>query len=128
RHHDGQRGQSLDGATGGGKTVLAHRKPQCHPGKNADRRRSHHARLHPIAQTVYTRRETMFDFLSDETEQTTTRFVTFITPALNRFDLAITTTDRFYGKKLVTDLQRNITGVIGPDDLREEGVLASVFR
>lgn len=70
----------------------------------------------------------MFDFLSDETEQTTTRFVTFITPALNRFDLAITTTDRFYGKKLVTDLQRNITGVIGPDDLREEGVLASVFR
>jgi len=68
-----------------------------------------------------------FDFLSDETEQTTTRFVTFITPSMSRFDLAVTTTERFFGKKLVTDLQRGITAVIGPDDIWEEGVLESVF-
>ena len=69
-----------------------------------------------------------FDYLSDSTEQTTTRFVVFITPLLNRFDLAITTTSRYYGKKLVTDLQRGITAIIGPDDLEEEGYLQSVFR
>lgn len=69
-----------------------------------------------------------YDFLSDSTEQTTTRFVTFITPSLNRFDLAIMTTNRFYGKKLVTDMQSGRSAVLGPDDLEEEGVLESVFR
>lgn len=69
-----------------------------------------------------------FDFLSDMTEQTTTRFMTFITPNLNRFDLAITTTDRFYGKKMVTNLQSNVTAIIGPDDLEEEGYLEFVFK
>ncbi|WP_274363453.1 DUF3055 domain-containing protein [Paenibacillus thermotolerans] len=69
-----------------------------------------------------------FDFLSDSTEQTTTRFVTFISPNVHRFDLAITTTNRFYGKKLVTDMQKGITAVIGPDDLEEEGYLEHVFR
>ena len=68
------------------------------------------------------------DFLSDVTEETSTRFVTFITEKLNRFDLAVTTTNRFYGKKLVTDLQKGITAVIGPDDLEEEGYLEHVFR
>lgn len=69
-----------------------------------------------------------YDFLSDSTEQTSTRFVTFITPSLNRFDLAILTTNRFYGKKLVTDMQSGRSAVLGPDDLEEEGVLESVFR
>lgn len=69
-----------------------------------------------------------FDFLSDSTEQTATRFVTFITPGLKRFDLAILTTNRFYGKKLVTDLQSGRSAILGPDDLEEEGVLESVFR
>jgi hypothetical protein len=69
-----------------------------------------------------------FDFLSDSTEQTSTRFVTFISPKLHRFDLAITTTGRFYGKKLVIDLQSGRSGVLGPDDLEEEGVLEHVFR
>jgi hypothetical protein len=35
---------------------------------------------------------TEFDFLSDSTEQTTTRYVTLISPSLNRFDLAVMTT------------------------------------
>ncbi|MGG1312570.1 MULTISPECIES: DUF3055 domain-containing protein [Cohnella] len=69
-----------------------------------------------------------FDFMSDSTEQTTTRFVTFITPKLHRFDLAITTTNRFYGKKLVIDMQSGRSAVLGTDDLEEEGVLESVFR
>jgi len=69
-----------------------------------------------------------FDFLSDSTEQTQTRFVTFISPNFHRFDLAILTTNRFYGKKLVTDMQSGRSGVLGPDDLEEEGVLENVFR
>jgi len=69
-----------------------------------------------------------FDFLSDSSEQTQTRFVTFITPNLHRFDLAILSTNRFYGKKLVTDMQSGRSGVLGPDDLEEEGVLENVFR
>ncbi|WP_256760824.1 DUF3055 domain-containing protein [Cohnella sp. WQ 127256] len=69
-----------------------------------------------------------FDFLSDTTEQTTTRYVTFITPSLKRFDLAILSTNHFYGKKLVTDMMFGNSAVLGPDDLEEEGVLERVFR
>lgn len=69
-----------------------------------------------------------YDFLSDSTEQTSTRFVTFVTPGLHRFDLAILTTNRFYGKKLVTDMQSGRSGILGPDDLEEEGVLENTFR
>ena len=69
-----------------------------------------------------------FDFLSDSTEQTSTRFVTFISPNFHRFDLAILSTNRFYGKKLVSDMQSGRSGVLGPDDLEEEGVLENIFR
>lgn len=69
-----------------------------------------------------------FDFMSDTTEQTETRFVTFITPSLKRFDLAVTSTNRFYGKKLITDLQSGKTAVIGPDDLEEEGYLEHTYK
>ncbi|NIK76072.1 hypothetical protein FHS15_001179 [Paenibacillus castaneae] len=69
-----------------------------------------------------------FDFMSDTTEQTVTRFVTFITPGMKRFDLAVTSTNRFYGKKLITDLQSGKTAVIGPDDLEEEGYLEHTFK
>ncbi|WP_410769866.1 DUF3055 domain-containing protein [Fontibacillus sp. BL9] len=67
------------------------------------------------------------DFLSDSTESTSTRFVTFIGNSLKRFDLAVTTTNRFYGKKLVTDLQNGKTAILGTDDLEEEGYLEHVF-
>ncbi|MGM0880075.1 MAG: DUF3055 domain-containing protein [Bacillota bacterium] len=69
-----------------------------------------------------------FDFMSDTTEQTSTRFVTFIGPSLKRFDLAVTSTSRFYGKKLVTDLQSGKTAIIGPDDLEEEGYLEYTYK
>ncbi|QAY68434.1 DUF3055 domain-containing protein [Paenibacillus protaetiae] len=69
-----------------------------------------------------------YDFMSDSTEETSTRFTTFITPGLKRFDLAITSTERFYGKKLVTDLQSGKTAIIGPDDLEQEGYLEHTFK
>jgi len=69
-----------------------------------------------------------FEFLEDSTEQTATRFVCFIGPSYRRFDLAITSTNRFYGKKLVTDLQTGTTAIIGPDDLEEEGYLQHVYK
>jgi uncharacterized SAM-dependent methyltransferase len=71
---------------------------------------------------------TEFDFLSDTTEETSTRFICFIGESLKRFDLAVTTTKQFYGKKLVTDLQAGKTAIIGPDDLEEEGYLEHVFK
>ncbi|MFD2613687.1 DUF3055 domain-containing protein [Paenibacillus gansuensis] len=69
-----------------------------------------------------------FDFLSDSTEQTSTRYVCFIGESMHRFDLAITTTNRFYGKKLVTDLQSGRTAILGPDDLDEEGYLEYFYK
>ena len=69
-----------------------------------------------------------YDFLSDSTEQTSTRFITFITPGMKRFDLAIMTTNRFYGKKLVTDMQSGKTAILGQDDLEEEGYLQHVYQ
>lgn len=68
------------------------------------------------------------DILSDHTESTTSRFITFIGNSMRRFDLAITTTTRFYGKKLVTDLQSGITAILGTDDLEEEGYLEKCYR
>lgn len=69
-----------------------------------------------------------FDFLYDHQEETTTRFVCFVGHALHRFDLAIMTTTRYFGKKLVIDLQSGRSAVIGPDDLAEEGYLEHVFK
>lgn len=69
-----------------------------------------------------------YDFLSDSTEQTMTRYVTFISPSVHRFDLAIVTTERFYGKKLVIDLQSGRSATLSQEDLEEDGVLENVFR
>lgn len=69
-----------------------------------------------------------FDMLSDSTEATTTRFVTFIGESYKRFDLAIMTTNRFYGKKLITDLQSGISAIIGEEDIEEEGYLEHTFK
>lgn len=69
-----------------------------------------------------------FDFLYDHTEETKTRFVCFISPSMQRFDLAITTTTRFYGKMLITDIQGGRTAIIGPDDLNEPGYLEHIYK
>lgn len=69
-----------------------------------------------------------FDFLYDHTEETKTRFVCLVGQSLTRFDLAITSTNRFYGKKLITDIQSGKTAIIGPDDLEIEGYLAHAYN
>ncbi len=66
-------------------------------------------------------------FLYDEPEDTNTRFVSFMGEA-TRFDLAITTTNRFYGKKIVINIQNGRSAIIGHDDLEEEGYLEFAFN
>jgi hypothetical protein len=68
------------------------------------------------------------DFLYDTTEDTTTRFVSFIGHSMKRFDLAITSSNRFYGKKLVTDIQMGKTAILGPDDISAEGYIEHIFK
>jgi hypothetical protein len=69
-----------------------------------------------------------FDYLYDTTEQTSTRFVCFLGESMRRFDLAIMTTNRYYGKKIVIDLQSGRSAIIGPDDLEEEGYLEYAYK
>lgn len=66
-------------------------------------------------------------FLYDETEETNARFVGFIGDT-KRFDLAIVTSDRFFGKLLVHDIQNGRSAIIGPDDLKEEGYLEYAYQ
>jgi hypothetical protein len=69
-----------------------------------------------------------FDYLYDHTEETSTRFVCFVGETLRRFDLAIISTTRYFGKKLIIDLQSGKSAVMGPDDLEAEGYLEHVFK
>lgn len=66
-------------------------------------------------------------YLYDDVEETKTRFVSFMAES-TRFDLAITTTNRFYGKKLVINIQNGRSALIGHDDLKEEGYLEFAFN
>ncbi|MGM9925073.1 MAG: DUF3055 domain-containing protein [Bacillus sp. (in: firmicutes)] len=66
-------------------------------------------------------------YLYDDREQTTTRFVSFVGES-ERFDLAITSSERFYGKHLVLNMQSNRFAIIGPDDLEEDGYLEHVYQ
>lgn len=66
-------------------------------------------------------------YLYDETENTKTRFISFMGEN-NRFDLAIITSERYYGKVLVLDIQRGRFAIIGHDDLEEEGYLEHAFQ
>lgn len=66
-------------------------------------------------------------FLYDDIEDTKIRFVCFMGES-QRFDLAIVTTSRYYGKKLVLDLQSNRFAIIGEDDLNEPGYLEETYN
>jgi len=66
-------------------------------------------------------------FLYDDQEETNTRFVSFMGEA-HRYDLAIMTTDRYYGKKIVIDLQGSHYAIIGQDDVEEPGYLEHVYN
>ncbi|WP_251549988.1 DUF3055 domain-containing protein [Neobacillus muris] len=66
-------------------------------------------------------------FLYDDTENTKTRFVSFVGDN-QRYDLAIVQSDRHFGKYLVLNMQGNRFAIIGPDDLEEEGYLEYAFQ
>ncbi|MEW9031599.1 MAG: DUF3055 domain-containing protein [Planifilum fimeticola] len=65
-------------------------------------------------------------YLYDEVEDTQTRYVSFVDDTA-RFDLALITTERFFGKTLVLNLQSNRYAIIGQDDLEEPGYLEQVY-
>ncbi|MFB1082407.1 DUF3055 domain-containing protein [Jeotgalibacillus sp. JSM ZJ347] len=66
-------------------------------------------------------------FLYDDTEETKTRFVSFMGEN-QRFDLAILYSDRHYGKAMVMDIQGSRFAIIGQDDLDEEGYIEHAFK
>ena len=66
-------------------------------------------------------------YLYDDTENTKMRFVSFLGES-SRFDLAIVSSERYYGKQLVLDIQGGRFAIIGPDDLEEEGYLEHAFQ
>lgn len=67
-----------------------------------------------------------FQYLYDDTEDTKTRFVSFVGKE-NRYDLVILMSGRFYGKHLVMHLQSNKFAIIGQDDLDEPGYLEEAY-
>lgn len=67
-----------------------------------------------------------FEFLYDDTEETKSRFVSFVGKE-NRYDLVIIMSGRFYGKHLVLHLQSNNFAIIGHDDLEEEGYIEEAY-
>jgi len=69
-----------------------------------------------------------FDYLYDVREETNARFICILGKSLRRFDLAIISTNHFYGKKIVIDIQSGRSAIIGPDDLAEEGYLEYIFN
>jgi len=66
-------------------------------------------------------------FLYDDTEDTKTRYVSFLGEN-QRFDLAIIQTSRYYGKSIVLDIQGSRFAIIGQDDLDEEGYLEFAYN
>ena len=66
-------------------------------------------------------------FLYDDTEDTKTRYISFLGEN-QRFDLAIIQTSRYYGKSIVLDIQGSKFAIIGQDDLDEEGYLEYAYN
>ncbi|MBU7227589.1 DUF3055 domain-containing protein [Staphylococcus pseudintermedius] len=65
-------------------------------------------------------------FLYDDMEPSQIRFVGFVGEH-SRYDLVLIQTDRHYGKTLVLNTQTNKFGIIGTDDLEEEGYVAYIL-
>lgn len=65
-------------------------------------------------------------FLYDEEATSQVRFVGFVGEE-SRYDLMLIQTDRYYGKTIVSNTQTNKFGIIGTDDLDEEGYIAYIL-
>ena len=46
---------------------------------------------------------------------------------VSRYDLMLVQTDRHYGKTLVLNMQTNQFGIIGSDDIEEEGYISHIL-
>lgn len=68
-----------------------------------------------------------FDLMYDETEETSTRFVGFI-GMHSRFDLAITTTQHFFGKKLVYCLQSGRSSILTAQECEDTAYICQAFH
>lgn len=66
-------------------------------------------------------------YLYDENEETRTRFVSFMGES-QRFDIAVLSTTRYYGKQIIMDMQSNRFAIIGKDDLLEPGYIEYAFQ
>jgi hypothetical protein len=66
-------------------------------------------------------------FLYDEVEEHKVRYVSFMGEN-HRFDLAIVDSNRYYGKKLVLDIQGGRFAIVGRDDLEEPGYLEHAYN
>jgi SAV0927-like len=65
--------------------------------------------------------------LYDDTENTATRYVGYA-GGRGRYDLAITTTAQFYGKKLVTLIQTGRTAILSNDEVDDVHYVMKAFQ
>ncbi|MBZ8172252.1 DUF3055 domain-containing protein [Staphylococcus cohnii] len=62
-------------------------------------------------------------YLYDDDESSQVQFVGFV-GEFSRYDLMLIQTNRHFGKTIVLNMQTNKFGIIGTDDLEEEGYIA----
>ena len=65
-------------------------------------------------------------FLYDDDEAAQVQFVGFVGEE-SRYDLMLVQTNRHFGKTIVLNMQTNKFGIIGTDDLAEEGYTSFEF-
>ena len=65
-------------------------------------------------------------YLYDDNESSQVQFVGFV-GEFSRYDLMLVQTDRHFGKTIVLNMQTNKFGIIGTDDLEEEGYIAHIL-
>ncbi|WP_145379830.1 DUF3055 domain-containing protein [Staphylococcus cohnii] len=65
-------------------------------------------------------------YLYDDDESSQVQFVGFV-GEFSRYDLMLIQTDRHFGKTIVLNMQTNKFGIIGTDDLKEEGYIAYIL-
>lgn len=65
-------------------------------------------------------------YLYDDDESSQVQFVGFV-GEYSRYDLMLIQTDCHFGKTMVLNMQTNKFGIIGTDDLEEEGYIAYIL-
>lgn len=65
-------------------------------------------------------------YLYDDDESAQVQFVGFVGEH-SRYDLMLVQTNRHFGKTIVLNMQTNKFGIIGTDDLEEEGYIAHIL-